>query len=142
MARLEPTFPLVPRFRLLGVPFGAAHSARRGLGSDVAGLRPYAPGDDVGAIDWNGSARVSSARDADEFLVRERFADEAPRLVAVCDRRPAMALYPPALPWLAKADAMRMVVEILAGSTFRARGLFGYLDAAVEGEPYWNAPMS
>ena len=42
------TFPLVPRRRLLGLAFGAMHSARRGLGSDVAGSRPYQPGDDVG----------------------------------------------------------------------------------------------
>jgi uncharacterized protein (DUF58 family) len=94
------SFPLIPRFRLVGVAFGGIHSARRGLGSDVAGSRPYTTGDDVDAIDWNASAKLSLARDSDEFIVRERFADEAPRVVALCDRRPAMALYPPGLPWL------------------------------------------
>ena len=41
------TFPLIPRRRVLGLPFGGLHSLRRGLGSDVAGSRPYEPGDDV-----------------------------------------------------------------------------------------------
>ena len=35
----EPTFPLVERRRLVGLAFGALHSARRGTGSDVAGSR-------------------------------------------------------------------------------------------------------
>ena len=35
----------------IGLSFGAMHSARRGRGSDVAGSRPYVPGDDVKAID-------------------------------------------------------------------------------------------
>ena len=142
MAGSELTFPLVPRFRLLGIPFGAAHSARRGLGSDVAGTRPYVPGDDVGAIDWGASARLSAARDSDEFIVRERFADEAPRVVALCDRRPAMELYPPGLPWLRKAEAMRLALRLIAASAYRARGLFGYVDLADREEPLWHAPTS
>src|ERR687893_447379 len=100
------------------------HSARRGLGSDIAGSRPYRPGDDVDAIDWAASARLSAALDRDEFLVRERFTDEAPRVVVFCDRRPAMALYPPGLPWLRKPAAMQMALDLIAASAFRARGLF------------------
>ena len=46
------TFPLIPRRRVLGLPFGGLHSLRRGLGSDVAGSRPYQPGDDIDKIDW------------------------------------------------------------------------------------------
>ncbi len=92
MALRELTFPLVPRRRLVGLAFGAMHSARRGTGSDVAGSRPYVSGDDVDAIDWAASARLSSARDSDQFVVRERFAEEAPRVVVVCDRRPELAL--------------------------------------------------
>ena len=41
------------------------------------------------------SARLSAARSEDAFIVRERFADESPRVVVVADRRPAMALCPP-----------------------------------------------
>jgi hypothetical protein len=135
-------FPLVPRYRLLGLAFGAMHSARRGLGSDVAGTRPYRPTDDMNAIDWAASARLSAAHDQDEFIVRERFADEAPRVVALCDRRPAMTLFPPGLPWLAKPRAMRVALRMIASSAFRARGLFGYLDVGDSEEPYWIAPQS
>jgi uncharacterized protein (DUF58 family) len=141
LAQHELAFPLIPRYRLLGLAFGGMPSARRGLGSDVAGSRPYRPGDDVHAIDWNASARLSSARGTDEFVVRERFAEEAPRVVLVCDRRPGMALFPPDLPWLSKRDALRAAAELVGASTARARGLVGYLDFA-EGEPFWRPPRS
>ena len=36
-------------------------------------------------IDWAASARLSAARDADAFVVRERFSDESPRVVVVTD---------------------------------------------------------
>jgi uncharacterized protein (DUF58 family) len=134
-------FPLVPRHRLLGLAFGTMHSARRGLGSDIAGSRPYRPGDDADAIDWAASARLSAALDRDEFVVRERFADEAPRVAVLCDRRPAMALYPPELPWLRKPAAMHVALSMIAASAFKARGLFGYLDMA-DAEPFWRPPRS
>jgi uncharacterized protein (DUF58 family) len=117
------------------------HSARRGLGSDVAGSRPYQPGDDVDAIDWAASARLSSARASDEFVVRERYAEEAPRVVVVCDRRAGMGLYPEGLPCLRKPEAVRVALELVAASAARARGFAGYLDAAEE-EPYWEPPRT
>jgi hypothetical protein len=141
MATAELIFPLVPRRRLIGLWFGAMHSARRGPGSDVAGSRPYQPGDDVDTIDWNATARLSSARGTDEFIVRERYADEAPRVVVVCDRRPEMALFPPGFPWLSKPDAVRATVDLIADSTMHARGFIGYLDFA-DDDPYWRAPRS
>jgi hypothetical protein len=137
----EPVFPLVVRRRLIGLAFGATRSARRGLGSDVAGSRPYLPGDDMRTIDWAASARLSAALDADEFVTRERYTDEAPRVVIVCDRRPAMALYPAGLPWLAKPEAMRIAASLIADSAVRTRGAVGYLDyAAGRAEPFWRAP--
>lgn len=142
-AQYELTFPLVPRRRLIGLAFGAVRSARRGPGSDVASSRPYRPGDDVDAIDWNASAKLSSARGVDEFIVRERFAEEAPRVVVFCDRRPEMALYPPGLPWLSKPAAMVEAGRLIADSTAKARGLVGYLDyARGEQEPFWRPPHS
>jgi uncharacterized protein (DUF58 family) len=117
------------------------HSARRGTGSDVAGSRSYRAGDDVDSIDWGASARLSSARGSDEFVVRERFAEEAPRVVLVCDRRPEMALFPRELPWLSKADAMQTALEIVAESAAKARGFIGYVDFASE-EPFWRPPVS
>ena len=86
---------------------GPFRGVRRGVGSDPAGSRPYRPGDDVRTIDWGASARLSAARGAVEFVVRERFAEQAPRVVLVSDRRPGMALHGP--PWLAKP-------EVLAGA--------------------------
>ena len=49
-------------------------------------------------IDWAASARLSAARSEDAFIVRERFADESPRVVVISDRRPAMAIRPPDSP--------------------------------------------
>ena len=138
----DATFPLVPRFRLIGVPFGSSHSARRGIGADIAGTRMYAPGDPVSSIDWRASARLSTAHDADEFVVRDRFADESPRVLVLADRRPAMALYPPGLPWLSKPAAMSAAVDLIAASAFRARGLLGYLDLADPADPFWSPPRS
>ncbi|NUT54615.1 MAG: DUF58 domain-containing protein, partial [Thermoleophilia bacterium] len=88
---MSATFPLIPRRRVLGLAFGGLHSARRGAGSDDAASRPYRPGDDVGKIDWPASARLSLARGSDEFVVREHFAEEAPRDVVLADRRPTMS---------------------------------------------------
>ena len=116
-------------------------SARRGTGSDIAGSRPYRPGDDIDTIDWAASARLSSARGTDEFIVRERFAEEAPRVVIVADRRPAMSLFPEWLPWLSKPTAARIAALMIADSTVAARGYSGYLDFA-EGDVYWRPPRS
>lgn len=135
------TFPLIPRRRVLGLPFGALHSARRGLGSDVAGTRPYQPGDDVDRIDWYASARLSLARGSDEFIVREHFADEAPRVVCVCDRRPSMSLFPEGLPWLRKPEATRQAVRLISDSAIAARGLLGFFDEA-DGHGFWLPPRS
>jgi uncharacterized protein (DUF58 family) len=139
----QATFPLVPRGRIVGLSFGAMRSARRGTGSDVAGSRPYVPGDSVAAIDWAASARLSSARDGDEFVVREDYAEEAPRVVVVCDRRPEMKLVPEGLPWLRKAEAQRCAVELIAASVIHAHGFVGYLDFA-EGvdQPFWLSPQA
>src|SRR3954471_4817282 len=137
----DSVFPLTPRRRLIGLSFGGMRSSRRGAGSDVAGSRVYHPGDDMKSIDWAASARLSSARGSDDFIVREHFAEEAPRVVVVADRRPEMSLYPSWLPWLAKGDAVRTASILIADSTVAARGLSGYLDFA-EGTMFWRAPRS
>ena len=115
------TFPLVPRWRVAGLPFGEQRSLRRGPGSDVAGSREYGPGDPVSKIDWYASARLSSARGGDVFVVREKYAEEAPRVVVLCDRRPAMALYPPEFPWLSKPAAVSAVADAIVVSALAAR---------------------
>ena len=137
------SFPLVLRRRHIGLAFGAAPSARRGVGSDVAGSRPYRAGDAMRAIDWASSARLSAARDEDAFVVRERFADESPRVVVLSDRRPAMALCPPGLPWLSKASAIRVASVLIAASAMNHRGAVGSLDHGDGAEhPAWLAPTT
>lgn len=135
------TFPLIPRRRVLGLPFGGLSSIRRGAGSDIASSRPYEPGDDIDTIDWAASARLSLARASDDFIVREHFAEEAPRVVVVCDRRPSMALFPERLPWLHKPSAIRRCIRLIGDSATAARGLAGYLDEAT-GDRYWRPPRS
>lgn len=134
-------FPLIPRRRVLGLAFGGVRSARRGVGSDVASTREYRPGDDVGWMDWAASARLSAARGTDEFVVRERFADEAPRVVVLADRRPSMSI--PASPFrtLDKPQAILTALDLIGASAIAARSLTGYLDYA-EGEPYWRPPRT
>jgi uncharacterized protein (DUF58 family) len=137
----DQAFPLVPRRRVIGLSFGAVRSARRGRGTDVAGSRPYRPGDDVRAVDWRSSARLSSARGVDEFVVRESFVEEAPRAVLVADRRPSMSLYAPPLPWLHKEAALDVASRLVLQSTLAARGYLGYVDVA-EAEALWLAPRT
>jgi uncharacterized protein (DUF58 family) len=152
-------FPLIARRRLVGSPFGTQRSARRGRGSETAGTRPYLPGDPISTIEWAASARLSAARGADEFIVRERFAEEAPVVAIIVDRRPSMSIYEAPLPWLDKplavaiavraivesADAARAVVALLGDSSGRvrleqpARGRARMARARVEGSAF-DAP--
>jgi uncharacterized protein (DUF58 family) len=132
------SFPLVPRWRPVGSAFGRLRAARRGIGSSVATTRSYVPGDDPGLIDWKLSARLSSIRGTAEFIVREDFADEAPRVVVVADHAPSMGLYPDDLPWLSKPAALRSVWQAVAAASVQELGLAGYLDTAA-GES-WFAP--
>jgi hypothetical protein len=136
------TFPLIPRRRVLGLPFGGLHSARRGIGSDVAGSRPYRPGDDIKRIDWNASARLSLARDSDEFIIREHYAEEAPRVVVLADRRPSMGVFSDEWPWLDKPQALAQCVRLISDSALAARGLLGYLDHAEGDGAFWRPPRS
>jgi hypothetical protein len=93
------------------------------------------------ASGWPASARLAAARATDEFVVRERFADEAPRVVVVVDHRPSMSLYPDALPWLSKPRAVAQTLAAIVESTLAVRGFLGYLDLA-EPEPLWRPPRT
>lgn len=134
-------FPLIPRRRVIGLAFGGMQSVRRGIGSDVASSRPYRPGDPVAEIDWKASAKLSAARDDDEFIVRERFADEAPRVVVVCDRRPSVGIDAPPLRRLRKPVALGHAVRLIGHSAVAARSYSGYLDLA-DGTSFWRPPRS
>jgi uncharacterized protein (DUF58 family) len=135
------TFPLVPRRRrLVGLPFGDLPSRRRGQGGDVIGTRPYAAGDPVSTIDWYATARLSAVSGRDEFVVRDRSADEAPRVVLLCDRRPAMGLFPSSLPWLEKPRAILEASLSIVASATASRSDVAALDLADGVDPHWLAP--
>ena len=126
---------------MVGLAFGGVRSARRGIGSDVASTREYHPGDDVAWMDWAASARLSAARGTDEFVVRERFADEAPRVVVLCDRRPSMSIPASDFRPLDKPGALLTALDLIGASARAARSLTGYLDFA-DGEPFWRPPRT
>ncbi len=141
MTARRTVFPLVPRYRVTGLPFGGSPSRRRGHGSEVAGSRAYVRGDPVSTIDWRSSARLSTARSRDEFVVRERYAEEAPRVVIFCDLGPSMALYERPLPWLSKPTARQEAVRLIGRSADAANAAVAYTDlAGTEGDPYWIPP--
>lgn len=121
-------FPLVPRRRRTGLPFGDLPGRRRGAGSEVIAHRPYEPGDPVSAIDWAATARLSAVTGGDAFVIRSKAADEAPRVALVLDRRPGMALYPTDLPWFAKRDALREATTAIVWSAEAARADIAALD--------------
>ena len=73
--------------------------------------------------------------------MREHYADEAPRVVVLCDRRPSMSVFAEGWPWLVKPDAIRHAVTLIGSSATAARGLLGYFDEA-EGDAYWHPPRS
>ena len=133
------TFPLVPRRRLTGLPFGEAPSRRRGQGSEIVGYHPYEPGDPVSTIDWFASARLTATSGEDAFIVRHHAADEAPRVVIVVDRRPEMGVYPSPLPWLHKPAALLEAVTVIAASAEAARADIAGLDFAT-GDEWWLPP--
>src|SRR5207302_9287014 len=103
--------------------------------------REYHTGDDVGWMDWAASAKLSAARGDDQFIVRERFADEAPRVVVLCDRRPSMSITSSTFRSLDKPRAILAALDLIGTSAHAARSLTGYLDYA-HGEPYWRPPRS
>ena len=126
----RPTFPLVPRRPPTGIDFGMLSSARRGPGSDVAGSRPYRPGDRLSSIDWHASARFSAVREDDEFIVRETF--RRARAARGRRLRPQPVDEPlrprPAVPL--KPAAVREAVAAIVASARAARAGVGWLDVS------------
>lgn len=134
-------FPLIPRRRVIGLAFGGVRSVRRGSGSDVAGSRRYVPGDNLAWIDWAASARLSAVLDSDEFIVHEFFADEAPHVVMLADRRPSMGIPPSPLRRFDKPGALLASLRLIGESARVTRSFTAYVDQA-EGETFWRPPRS
>jgi len=133
-------FPLVPRRRFLGVQFGRRRTARRGDGDEIAGTRPYQPGDLTAHIHWAASARLSEARGTDEFVVREFFAEQAPRVALVPDRRPAMAVDPTPAPWLDKRLAAETAARLIAVSALAEHGEVALSDGSTRSAAWLGGP--
>lgn len=125
-------FPLIPARRGVGLDVAGRPSRRRGPGTDVASTRPYRRGDAVRLVDWAASARLSSARGSDEFVVRDHFAEDAVRVVVILDRSPSMALCAPGLPWLRKPDALRAAIAAIVASTAAEGALLGFVEVGAE----------
>jgi uncharacterized protein (DUF58 family) len=137
----DATVPLIPRRHVHGSPIGDMRSGRRGDGSEIVGLREYRRGDDPRRIDHRTTARLSRARGDDVLLVREFYAEEAARVVLVLDRRASMQLFPPDLPWLQKAAAVREIVRLVADSALEARSPVGCLQLDGHAQAEWWAPL-
>jgi uncharacterized protein (DUF58 family) len=90
-------------------------------------------------IDWNASARLSLAKNEDRFIVRQYYAEVAPRVVVVVDRRPSMHLYPSDSPWLSKPAVLREAIVAIVAAAHAARAYVGYLDLA--GGAHWIPPQ-
>jgi uncharacterized protein (DUF58 family) len=124
----ELAFPLIPLRRGAGLEVIGRASRRRGSGSEIASTRTYRRGDAIRLVDWAASARLSSARGADEFVVRDHYAEDAVRVVVVVDRSPSMALYADGLPWLRKPDAVRMAGSAIVASARAVKAQVGFAE--------------
>jgi hypothetical protein len=84
-------------------------------------------------VDWRASARLSSARGGDEFVVRDRLAEDVVRVFLIVDRSPTMRLFPNDLPWLHKPDAVRVAGSMILSSARAAHALVGYAESGAAG---------
>jgi uncharacterized protein (DUF58 family) len=126
-------FPLIPSRRSRTLEVAGRSSRRRGAGDEMASSRPYRRGDAIRSIDWAASARLSTARGSDEFVVREHFAEDILRVIVVVDRGPSMSLFPEWLPWLHKPTAVREAAAMIIASGVAISALVGFAEATADG---------
>ena len=126
-------FPLISSHRGGALDVAGSPSRRRGSGSEIASSRPYRRGDAIRLVDWAASARLSTARGTDEFVVRDHFAEDAVRIVVIVDRSPSMALFPRWLPWLDKDAAVRTAGRMIVASGAATNALVGFAAAGADG---------
>jgi uncharacterized protein (DUF58 family) len=122
-------FPLIPSRRGGALDVAGRSSRRRGSGDEVASSRPYRRGDPLRTIDWAASARLSTARGSDEFVVRDHFAEDSVRVVIVVDRSSSMGLFPSSLPWLDKPSAVLEAGRLILASGAATNALVGFAEA-------------
>jgi uncharacterized protein (DUF58 family) len=129
----ELIFPLIPARRSGQLEIAGRTSRRRGSGNEIAGSRPYRRGDTMKLVDWRASARLSTARARDEFVVRDRLAEDAVRVMVIVDRSPSMSLFPEELPWLHKPGVVLEAGRMILASSAAAHALVGYAEHAAGG---------
>jgi len=91
--------------RLEGRMAGGYRTVHRGLGTDLAGLRPYVEGDDARHIDWNVTARLN------EPQLRVFTEDRELTVWLVLDRSASMTIGPPGR---GKHDVLGELAVVLA----------------------------
>jgi uncharacterized protein (DUF58 family) len=126
-------FPLIPLRKSRALEVAGRASRHRGVGEEIASSRPYRRGDAIRSVDWGASARLSTARGRDEFVVRDHYAEDVVRVVVVIDRGPSMGLFPDWLPWLHKPTAVREAAAMIIASGAAVGALIGYAEAAEQG---------
>lgn len=95
--------------RLDGRIQGGYRTVHRGIGMDLAGVRPYTDGDDARHIDWNVTARL------DELHVREFTEDRELTAWLVLDRSASMLVGAPGRGKHDVADELALVLARLLG---------------------------
>lgn len=126
-------FPLIPSRWSRALEASGRTSRRRGSGDETASSRPYRRGDALRHVDWAATARLSTARGTDEFIVREHFAQDVVRVIVVVDRSPSMALFPEWLPWLHKPTAVRDAAAMIIASGAATSAMIGFAEAGERG---------
>ena len=126
-------FPLIPLRKSRALEVAGRASRHRGVGEEIASSRPYRRGDAIRSVDWGASARLSTARGRDEFVVRDHYAEDVVRIVVVIDRGPSMGLFPDWLPWLHKPTAVREAAAMIIASGAAVGALIGYAEAVEQG---------
>ena len=112
-----------------------------GLGSDVAGSRPYRPGDDIDTIDWAASARLSTARGSRRVRrARALRGGGAAGSSSSATGDRSMSLFARRLPWLDKPRAMRSVVELILASAGAAGRASSATSTTRTASAYWRQP--
>lgn len=112
--------------RLDGRIQGGYRTVHRGVGMDLAGVRPYMDGDDARHIDWNVSARL------DELQVREFTEDRELTSWLVLDRSASMAVGSPERDKHDVAGELALVLARLLGRSGNRVGAVLYDTGSVQ----------
>ena len=129
-AELLRALDLTVRRKVDGIRSGDHRSSALGVGTELAQVRPYAPGDDIRQMDWNATARTGQPH------VRVHVAERALTTWLALDTSPSMAF---GTADRRKADVADGVALALASAATRGVNRLGVLTFG-HGEPAWRPP--